>query len=107
MAACICILLMTFLLVAFMDSLRVINAKTEVNQIARKYILRMETEGMLTEQDRLALELELREAGATEVSLAGTTVQRVGYGEAVMLQISGKLEESYAFEEKRVSTAKH
>lgn len=107
MAACICVLLMTFLVVAYMDSLRLINAKAEVNQIARKYILKMETAGMLAEPDRLSLEAELRNAGATEISLAGTTVTRAGYGEAITLRISGKLEEGYAFEEKRVSTAKY
>lgn len=38
MAACICMLLMTVLLVAYMDSVRLLDEKTEINQIARKYI---------------------------------------------------------------------
>lgn len=107
MAAGVCILLMTILLVSYIDSVRMINDKAEINQIARKYILRMETEGVLTETDRLALYKELAEAGAADISLEGTTVVRVGYGEALTLYIRGKLGGVYAFEEKRVSTAKY
>lgn len=107
MAAGVCILLMTILLVSYIDSIRLINEKAEVNQIARKYILRMETEGVLTESDRLALKTELAEAGVSDISLEGTTVVRVGYGEAITLHIRGKLEGKYVFEEKRVSTAKY
>lgn len=107
MAACICMLLMTVLLVAYMDSVRLIDEKTEINQIARQYILRMETVGMLTESDRLLLSKELEEAGASEVSLEGTTLERVGYGEEIVLKIKGKLRGVYGFEEKRISTAKY
>lgn len=107
MAAGVCLLLMTILLVSYIDSVRLINDKAEINQIARKYILRMETEGVLTEVDRLALNEELVEAGVSDISLEGTTMVRVGYGEAITLHIRGKLGGTYAFEEKRVSTAKY
>lgn len=107
MAACICVLLMSVLLLTYMDSVRLIDEKAEVNQIARKYILRMETVGMLTEADRIALCRELSEAGASEVSLEGSTFERVGYGEAIVLQIKGKLRSVYEFAETRVSTAKY
>lgn len=107
MAACICMLLMTVLLVAYMDSVRLVDEKTEINQIARKYILRMETVGMLTESDRLLLSRELESAGASGVSLEGTTFERAGYGAEIVLKIRGKLRGIYGFEEKRVSTAKY
>ncbi len=107
MAAGICMLLMTVLLVTYMDSVRLVDEKTEINQIARKYILRMETVGMLTESDRLLLCRELETAGASEVSLEGTTLDRAGYGEEIVLRIRGKLRGIYGFEEKRVSTAKY
>lgn len=107
MAAGICMLLMTVLLAAYMDSVRLVDEKTEINQIARKYILRMETLGMLTESDRLLLCRELETAGASEVSLEGTTLDRAGYGEEIVLRIRGKLRGIYGFEEKRVSTAKY
>lgn len=107
MAACICMLMMSALLLSYMDSIRLIDRKTEINQIARKYILKMETVGMLTEPDKSALLEELAAAGASEVRLEGTTVQRVGYGNAIVLHISGKLGGTYEFDEKRVSTAKY
>lgn len=107
MAACICMLLMTVLLIAYMDSVRLLDEKTEINQIARKYILRMETVGMLTESDRLLLSKELEAAGASDISLEGTTLERVGYGEEVVLKIRGKMRGIYVFDEKRMSTAKY
>lgn len=107
MTVCICILMMTVLLVAYMDGVRLLHEKEEINQIARKYILRMETVGMLRESDKAALLLELENAGATDISLTGTSVQAVGYGENLILLIRGRLEGRYEFEEKRVSTAKY
>lgn len=107
MAACICMLMMSALLFSYMDSIRLIDRKTEINQIARKYILKMETVGMLTDPDKSALLEELAAAGASEVRLDGTTVHRVGYGSAIVLHISGKLGETYEFDEERVSTAKY
>lgn len=107
MAACICMLMMSALLFSYMDSIRLIDRKTEINQIARKYILKMETVGMLTEPDRSALLEELSAAGASEVRLDGTTAHRVGYGSAIVLHISGKLGGTYEFDEERVSTAKY
>lgn len=107
MAACICMLLLSVLLLAYMDSVRLIEEKTEINQIARKYILRMETVGMLTESDRLSLNRELEEAGASDIDLAGTTLEWVGYGEEIVLRIRGRLRGIYGFEEKSVSTAKY
>ncbi len=50
---------------------------------------------------------ELVEMGVTEIDLCGTTLNMTGYGEAITLHIHGKLRGEYAFEEKRVSTAKH
>lgn len=107
MAACVCMLLLTLLIVSYMDSVRLVDEKTEINQIARKYILRMETVGMLTEGDRQLLDEELQAAGASGVSLEGTTLDRVGYGEEIVLKIKGRLRGIYVFEEKRVSTAKY
>lgn len=107
MAAGICMLMLTALLLSYMDSIRLIDEKSEVNQIARKYILKMESVGMLTETDSIMLYRELTDAGVSEVSLEGTTFVRAGYGEAIALCIKGKLRGMYEFEEKRVSTAKY
>lgn len=107
LAAGICILAMTVIMLAYLDNIRLIGQKTEVSQIARKYILRMETVGMLTDEDRTALCGELAAAGVTELGLEGTTLWRAEYGEPITLKIQGKLKGEYAFTEKRMSTAKH
>lgn len=107
LAAGLCILAMTFLMSAYLDHVQLIHQKTELGGLARKYILRMETTGVLTGEDQMSLTAELTNLGVTQISLEGTTLTQVGYGEPVILQISGYLEEEYAVSERRVSTAKN
>lgn len=101
------ILAMAVIMLAFLDNMWLIQQKAEVDQLARRYILRMETVGGLTPEDREDLLLELSERGVTEVNLAGTTSGEAGYGAKIVLRIRGKLGGKHAFEEKRVSTAKY
>jgi len=103
----LCILAMTVVMLAYMDNVQLIQQKMEVSQLARQYILRMETVGYLTPPDRTVLTSQLQEIGVSEIDYEGTTMSAVGYGEAVVLQIKGKLREEYDFTEKRVSTAKN
>ena len=103
----ICMLFLTILVISFLDHVNLIETKQEVNQIVRKYILRMETIGGLQESDRLELIRELESAGVTEISLEGTSRDGTGYGETICLQVRGKLAGGYEFAEKRVSTAKY
>ncbi len=103
----ICILAMTVVMLSYMESVELIHQKTEIGQLARKYILRMETVGYLTSADRTALCQELNGMGVTEINLEGTTLHEVNYGTQIILQINGKLEGKYVFEEKRASTAKN
>lgn len=107
MSAGICMLAMTVLMLSYMDNVRLIHRKTEVSQIARQYILRMETVGYLTEEDRIRLGRELEAAGVTELELAGTTLSPVTYGDIITLEIRGRLEGEYDLAEKRISTAKN
>ena len=107
MSAGICMLVMTVLMLSYMDNVWLIHQKTAVSQIARQYILRMETVGYLTEEDRIRLGQELEVAGVTELELAGTTMSPVAYGDIITLEIRGRLGGENDFEEKRISTAKH
>lgn len=107
MAAGLCMLAMTVVMISYMGNAGLIRQKEQVSQIARKYILRMETKGELTDSDYTELILELEGVGVTEIRLDGTTRSPVGYGEQIILIITGKLGEEYEFEEKKVSTAKH
>lgn len=103
----LCILAMTVVMLSYMESVALIHQKAEVSQLARKYILRMETVGYLTPQDRTALCQELNTMGVTQVQLDGTTLNQVDYGTPITLVIGGRLEGRYAFRETRSSTAKN
>lgn len=103
----LCMLAMTVVVLCYMDNVDLIGRKTAVGQLARKYILRMETVGYLTAADRTMLCQELDAMGVAEVDLTGTTLNEVSYGAPITLQISGNLKGEYAFEERRVSTAKN
>lgn len=97
--------------------------KLEVSQIARKYILIMEIQGCLSEDDRVDMLNELELAGLRDIDIMGTTLQSVGYGENIILIIKGNVSgwkasvgdiwtkvfeiEEYEVEEKRMSTAKN
>ncbi|MBR1930044.1 MAG: hypothetical protein IJ833_01020 [Lachnospiraceae bacterium] len=107
LAAGICILAMTVVMMAYMGSVALIQQKSAVSQIARKYILRMETVGYLTREDESKLQQELADVGVTGVDLTGSTVCAATYGAPITLCIKGKLKEQYEFEERRVSTAKN
>jgi hypothetical protein len=106
LATCICILGMTVMAVAYMSSAGLVFQKAAVGQVARKYILRMETTGGLSQTDRANLLAELKELGVSQISLDGTSTQ-ASYGEPIALHIRGRLENQYVVEEKRVSTSKN
>lgn len=103
----LCLLAMTMLMLAYLNCVKVLGQKEQVGQIARKYILRMETVGHLTVEDERSLLEELTDVGVSDLSLGGTTTWQVPYGEGIVLEIRGKLEGRYVFTEKRVSTAKY
>ena len=75
---------------AFMDCVALVNKKTMVSQVARNYVLKMETVGYLAPVDETALLKELSELGIEEVELSGTTMEPVSYGAEITLKITGK-----------------
>ena len=103
----LCILAMTIVMTTFLSLVQLVNQKTMVGQLARNYVLRMETVGYLRAEDEAALRQELEGYGITEISLEGTTRTPVTSGAEITLRIAGKIGGEHAFEEKRVSTAKH
>ncbi len=124
MSAGICVIAMTVLMLAFTGSIQLLNSKSRIDQIARKYILRMETVGYLTGADRLELTEELTALGAIELDYTGSTMNHVAYGSTISLVIRGKIPGRtvvtgssllgttqeialYEFEERKISTAKN
>ena len=118
------ILAMTIIMTAYLGSMQLVSIKSEMSQLSRKYILRMESVGCLTEGDRISLEQELHDLGIKNVDLSGTTMSETGYGNPIFLVIRGCFggqetltdkgilsaalqEKKYAFTERRMSTAKN
>lgn len=106
-SACVCMLMLAILMAAYLDNVKLLQQKAKVNQLARKYILIMETEGYLEASQKTSLIYELEELGIIDISLEGSTEIDAGYGQPIKLIINGKLKENYEFTEKRMSTAKN
>lgn len=83
------IVMTTAFLVIIFGAFASISDKWHMNQVAREYLLIMETEGYLTAEDMTSLEEELKDCGLYNISFSGTTTSEVGYGERVYLKISG------------------
>lgn len=89
LVALIGIVMTTAFLVIIFGAFASISDKWHMNQVAREYLLIMETEGYLTAADKANLIDELEECGLYNISLSGTTMSEVGYGERIYLKISG------------------
>ena len=68
--------------------------KWSMRQAAREYLLIMETEGYLKPEDAADLVAELNSYGLTNVSLSGTTMSEVDYGERIYLKITGTYDDN-------------
>ena len=101
------VICIAFVFVSFANCVRIINVKSSVSQISRKYILRMETCGYLTGPDKEDMCDELAMAGLETLSLGDTDMNRVGYGNPIKLEIRGMTEDGYEISEYRTSTAKY
>lgn len=63
--------------------------REEMNQVARAYLLKMETIGHLPSDKMQELRFALEECGLEDINFAGTNTQPVSYGEPIYLNISG------------------
>ena len=71
-----------------------ISDKWGMRQTAREYMLIMETEGYLPAADQTALIAELESYGLYNISISGTTMREVNYGDRIYLKISGTYNEN-------------
>ncbi len=121
---CICILAMSIVVTAYFYCSELLLKKGQISQVARCYILKMETVGYLTEGDRSRMLEELHTIGLGGIDLTGSTVNPVEYGDSVILHIRGNLQGKFwggehdlfhsvfmarevPVEETRLSTAKY
>ena len=71
---------------------QVLRTREEMNQIARAYLLEMETLGYLPNDRVLRLQDKLEDYGLSDISFSGTTLAAVNYGDSIQLSVSGNLE---------------
>lgn len=124
LSVCICILAMSIVVTAYFYCSDLLLRKGQISQVVRCYILKMETVGCLTEEDKNRMLAELQDIGLQGIDLAGSTTTPVEYGDSVILHIQGKLKgriwgdehdlfrsiftvREMPVEEMRMSTAKH
>ncbi len=69
-----------------------INRFREVNQIGREYLLRMESDGCLTPEDRDDLETALRGTGYVKNVTISAPVTPAAYGQEITLKIEYDIE---------------
>lgn len=85
----ITILAMTIVVMVYLECTELMIKKMEVSQVSRKYILKMETEGYLSQENKNRMLEELKNLGLQNVDISGTTLNPVFYGDTIMLKIKG------------------
>ncbi len=87
------IVVCAFLVVIF-GAFAGISDKWGMRQVAREYLLIMETEGYLTSTDEANMIAELESYGLYNISISGTTTREVEYGERIYLCITGTYDDN-------------
>ena len=89
--AMIILVLMAVLWTGSMVSAANIDRSSDIHQTARTCMLRMESDGYLTEENRQWLLSALEDLDMEQIDLTGTTVSDVGYGNPIRLVIRGRV----------------
>jgi hypothetical protein len=122
--ACVTLLAISIMMMAFMGSMALLEKKTQISQVTRKVMLEMETTGYLSGAEKTIFMGDLAALGLTQIDLGGSTVSEVGYGNPITLSVKGMVlgrdlhldggvlgalweEQEYVLQEKLVSTAKN
>lgn len=85
------IVVIMVLLLVYASWIRNLELKSEVDTIARNYLLQMETTGHLTPAAQESLRNDLKKIGMSSVDFKDTTVDEVNYGNTILLEIEGNL----------------
>lgn len=89
--ALVTIVLMAVLWTASMIQASNLDRSAQIQQVARIYMLRMESDGYLAEANKNLLLADLQALDMSEINLTGTSFSDVGYGNEVHLVIAGKV----------------
>jgi hypothetical protein len=88
----VALLILSIISILMMNWYSDMDKKTKIEMLGREYILRMETEGFLTDGDKDNLIKNLNEFGVSNISLIGTTSVPVKYGDKIILHMEGKIQ---------------
>ncbi len=94
LVAMVGITLVAAFLVIIFGAFSSISDKWGMRQVAREYLLIMETEGYLKLEDQEGLISELEGYGLYNISLSGTTTSEVSYGDRIYLSIRGTYDDN-------------
>ena len=89
--AIVVIVLLAVLWTGSMITASNINRSNDIHQVARTYLLQMEADGYLTEENKGLLLNDLSALDMVNIDLTGTSFMDVGYGNQVRLVIRGKV----------------
>ena len=87
--AIVVIVLLAVLWTGSMISASNIDRSSDIQQVARTYLLKMETDGCLTTENRTLLIADLEALDMEQIDLTGTSMTDVGYGNQIRLVITG------------------
>lgn len=87
----LCILFLFIVMQLGLDMYGTMNLAIRKSRIERTYILYMETYGYLTRDRQEQLTRELSSLGVADISYAGTTLTQAGYGQEIILSVTGCL----------------
>lgn len=87
--AIVVIVLLAVLWTGSMISASNIDRSSDIQLVARMYLLRMEADGYLTEENKALLLADLEELDMEKIDLTGTSFTDVGYGNPIRLVIRG------------------
>ena len=89
--AIVVIVLLAVLWTGSMISASNIDRSSDIHQVARTYLLRMEADGYLTEENRNLMISELEALDMENIDLTGTSFTDVGYGNQIRMVIREEL----------------
>ena len=84
-------LAVTLMIVVGMNTYTNMAKKDNATLIARQCIIKMETDGYLSEEVKADYIAQLQAADVSDISFTGSTVSPVAYGGKITLKITGKL----------------
>jgi hypothetical protein len=87
--AIVVIVLLAVLWTGSMISASNIDRSSDIQQVARTYLLKMETDGCLTQENSNLLIADLEALDMEQIDLTGTSMSDVGYGNQIRLVIHG------------------